>query len=173
MTTMEARMPQADPVRGAAYQAFWLLRIGFTAAPILFGIDKFFNWTVHWPDYLAGWINTIMPGSSQDFMYFVGGVEITAGLIVAVAPVIGAPLVAAWLGGIIVNLLTNNPPEYYDIALRDFGLFLAALTLGRLALSFEGPRRRRSAAEAERKRRVASLVERRHAAEVEHMGRVA
>jgi hypothetical protein len=133
MTTVEARAPQADPVRSAAYQAFWLLRVGFTVAPILFGIDKFFNWTVHWPDYLAGWINNIMPGSAQDFMYFVGGVEIAAGLIVAVAPLIGAPLVAAWLAGIIINLLTNDPPEYYDIALRDFGLMLAALTLTRLA----------------------------------------
>ncbi|MGN6430318.1 MAG: hypothetical protein ACTHNB_06230 [Gaiellaceae bacterium] len=133
MSTIEARAPQADPVRAAAYQAFWLLRIGFTVAPILFGIDKFFNWTVHWPDYLAGWINGIAPGSAQDFMYFVGGVEIAAGLIVAVAPVIGAPLVAAWLAGIVVNLLTNNPPQYYDIALRDFGLMLAALTLTRLA----------------------------------------
>ena len=120
----------------AAYQAFWLLRIGFTVAPILFGIDKFFNWTVHWPDYLAPWINSIMPGSAQDFMYFVGGVEIAAGLAVAVAPVVGAPLVAAWLGGIVINLLTNDPPRYYDVALRDFGLFLAALTLTRLAWAF-------------------------------------
>jgi hypothetical protein len=91
---------------------------------------------VHWPDYLAGWINNIAPGSAQDFMYFVGAVEIVAGLVVAVAPVIGAPLVAAWLAGIIINLLTNNPPEYYDIALRDFGLMLAALTLTRLAWAF-------------------------------------
>src|SRR5437588_4487223 len=98
----------AEPdVSAAAHQAFWLLRIGFTVAPILFGIDKFFNWTVHWPDYLAGWINNIMPGTAQDFMYFVGAVEILAGCIVAVAPVIGAPVVAARLAGIIVNLLTN------------------------------------------------------------------
>ena|SRR5919109_1815310 len=136
MRAMEARAPQADPIRAAAYQAFWLLRVGFTAAPILFGVDKFFNWTVHWPDYLAGWINSIIPGSAQDFMYFVGGVEIAAGVIVAVAPAIGAPLVAAWLAGIIINLLTNSPPEYYDIALRDFGLMLAALTLTRLAWAF-------------------------------------
>jgi hypothetical protein len=125
-----------DRVRNAAYQAFLLLRVGFTAAPILFGMDKFFNWTVHWPDYLAGWINSIAPGSGQDFMYFVGAVEIVAGLTVAVAPVIGAPLVAAWLGGIVLNLLTVNPPEYYDIALRDFGLLLGALTLARLAFAF-------------------------------------
>ena len=122
-------------VATAAHQAFWLLRIGFTVAPILFGLDKFFNWSVHWPDYLAGWINNIVPGSGQDFMYFVGGVEILAGLLVAFAPRIGAFVVAAWLAGIIVNLLTNNAPEYYDIALRDFGLMLAALTLGRLALA--------------------------------------
>jgi hypothetical protein len=69
-------------------------------------------------------------------MYFVGAVEITAGLVVALAPLIGAPLVAAWLAGIIVNLLTNDPPQYYDIALRDFGLLLGALTLARLAFAF-------------------------------------
>jgi hypothetical protein len=120
----------------AARDAYRLLRIGFTVAPILFGLDKFFNWTVHWPDYLAPWINNIVPGSGQDFMYFVGGVEIVAGLAVAVVPVIGAPLVSAWLAGIVVNLLTNNPPEYYDIALRDFSLMLAALTLTRLAWAF-------------------------------------
>lgn len=127
-----------DRVRDAAYQAFLLLRVGFTAAPILFGLDKFFNWTVHWPDYLAGWINAVAPGSAQDFMYFVGAVEIVAGLAVAVAPIVGAPLVAAWLAGIVVNLLTKNPPEYYDIALRDFGLLLGALTLTRLAWAFRG-----------------------------------
>lgn len=119
-----------------AYQAYLLLRVGFTAAPILFGLDKFFNWTVDWPDYLASWVNDIAPGSGQDFMYFVGVVEIAAGILVALAPRIGAYVVAAWLGGIIVNLLTVEPPTYYDIALRDFGLLLAALTLGRLAQAF-------------------------------------
>jgi uncharacterized membrane protein YphA (DoxX/SURF4 family) len=122
-------------VATAAHQAFWLLRIGFSVAPILFGVDKFFNWTVHWPDYLAGWINNIIPGSGQDWMYVVGAIEIAAGLIVAVAPRVGAFVVAAWLAGIILNLLTKNPPQYYDIALRDFGLMLAALTLGRLSLA--------------------------------------
>jgi hypothetical protein len=98
--------------------------------------------------HLAPWINDIVPGSAQDFMYFVGVVEIAAGLTVAIAPRIGGPLVAAWLAGIVVNLLTNNPPEYYDIALRDFGLFLAAVTLSRLAWAFapamaRAPERRR------------------------------
>lgn len=142
MSTTEAE----GRVQEGARQAFLLLRVGFTVAPILFGIDKFFNWTVHWPDYLAGWINNIAPGSGQDFMYFVGAVEIAAGLTVAAAPLIGAPLVAAWLAGIIVNLLTKNPPEYYDIALRDFGLMLGALTLARLAFAF-----RRSAVRAAEK----------------------
>jgi hypothetical protein len=124
------------PESRAARDAYRLLRIGFTVAPILFGLDKFFNWTVHWPDYLAPWINNIVPGSGQDFMYVVGAVEIVAGLTVAVLPVIGAPLVSAWLAGIVVNLLTVNAPQYYDIALRDFGLLLGALTLTRLAWAF-------------------------------------
>jgi uncharacterized membrane protein YphA (DoxX/SURF4 family) len=135
--TTSAPTPDAatNTVGAAAHQAFWLLRIGFTVAPILFGLDKFFNWSVDWPDYLAGWINDIIPGSGQDWMYVVGGIEIAAGLLVAVAPRIGAFVVAAWLAGIVINLLTKNPPQYYDIALRDFGLMLGALTLGRLALA--------------------------------------
>ena len=154
-TRVESSLPRTGPrtngpaapaaarnVEAAAHHAFWLLRIGFTVAPILFGLDKFFNWSVHWPDYLAGWINDIVPGSGQDFMYVVGGIEIAAGLLVAVAPRIGAFVVAGWLAGIIVNLLTNDPPEYYDIALRDFGLMLGALTLGRLALAIVPARRR-------------------------------
>ena len=122
-------------VAAAGHQAFWLLRITFTIAPILFGIDKFTNWSVHWPDYLAHWINNIVPGSGQDMMYVVGGIEIAAGLLVAVAPRIGAFVVAGWLFGIVINLLTKNAPQYYDIALRDFGLMLAALTFARLALA--------------------------------------
>ncbi|MGH3037957.1 MAG: hypothetical protein ACRDLZ_00880 [Gaiellaceae bacterium] len=123
-------------LRNPFYQAYMLLRVGFTVAPILFGLDKFFNWMVDWTDYLAPWVNDIVPGSGQDFMYFVGVVEIAAGVLVAVAPRLGAYVVAAWLAGIIVNLLTVDPPTYYDIALRDFGLMLGALTLGRLAGAF-------------------------------------
>jgi hypothetical protein len=140
--TMSAFTRQSPP-----HQVFLLLRAGFTVAPILFGLDKFFNWMVDWPKYLAPWINDIVPGSAQDFMYFVGAVEIAAGLLVLLAPWLGGFVVAAWLGGIVVNLLTNNPPEYYDIALRDFGLFLAALALGRLALGFHIASRRSAADE--------------------------
>jgi uncharacterized membrane protein YphA (DoxX/SURF4 family) len=122
---------RADP----AYQAFTLLRIGFTVAPILFGIDKFANVMVDWSQYLAPWINDIVPGSGADFMYVVGVIEIVAGLVVAVRPRYGSYLVAAWLGGIIFNLLTYS--GYYDIALRDFGLMLGALTLARLATVYD------------------------------------
>jgi hypothetical protein len=132
MTAMAERGRERNP----AYQAYLLLRVGFTVAPILFGVDKFFNWTVDWTNYLAPWVNDIVPGSGQDFMYFVGAVEIAAGTLVAVAPRLGAYVVAAWLAGIVVNLLTVDPPTYYDIALRDFALLLAALTLGRLAQAF-------------------------------------
>jgi uncharacterized membrane protein YphA (DoxX/SURF4 family) len=127
-------------VRGdAGYQAFLLLRIAFTVAPIAFGLDKFFNVMVDWPQYLAPWANDILPGSGQDFMYVVGGIEIFAGLVVALKPRFGAPLVVAWLGGIILNLLTYS--GYYDIALRDFGLMLGALTLTRLAWEYDRPGR--------------------------------
>lgn len=121
-----------------AFQSFGLLRLGFTVAPILFGLDKFFNFMVDWPGYLAPWLDELLPGTAQQFMYFVGVVEIVGGLLVAVVPWVGGYVVAAWLLGIIVNLLTADPPEYYDIALRDLGLMLGALTLARLAWAFKG-----------------------------------
>jgi hypothetical protein len=113
------------------YQAFFLLRTAFTIAPIVFGLDKFTNWLTDWPQYLAPWIDDIVPGTAQQAMYAVGVVEVVAGLVVAVVPRFGGWLVAAWLLGIIVNLLTI--PDFYDIALRDFGLFVAAVALARLA----------------------------------------
>jgi DoxX len=117
-----------------------MLRVAFAIAPIAFGLDKFFNVMVDWPLYLAPWINDVMPGSGQDFMYLVGGVEIVAGVLVALKPRYGAPLVAAWLVGIIVNLLTV--PGFYDVALRDFGLLIGALALTRLAFTYDPPVRR-------------------------------
>src|SRR3954454_8998768 len=101
--------PAAGPTKGrdAGYDAFVMLRIAFAVAPILFGLDKFFNVLTDWPKYLAGWVNDLMPGSGQDFMYFVGGVEILAGVLVAVKPRLGAPVVVLWLGGIIVNLVSG------------------------------------------------------------------
>ena len=125
----------------ARYQAFMLLRLGFTAAPIAFGLDKFWNQMVYWPKYLAPWIDDLMPGSAQQFMYFVGIVEIVAGVVVLLKPRYGAYLVAAWLAGIFINLFSF--PGWYDIAVRDFGLMLGALTLARLASVYDPPIRLR------------------------------
>jgi hypothetical protein len=123
-----AELLRRDPVA----QAFLLLRIAFTVAPILFGLDKFANvLTDDWTRYLAVEFNDLIPGTAADAMHLVGVVEIVAGLTVAIAPRFGGLLVAAWLGGIIVNLLLVG--GYGDIALRDFGLLLGALTLSRLA----------------------------------------
>jgi hypothetical protein len=112
-------------------QAFWLLRIGFTVAPILFGLDKFAHWLVDWDQYLAPEFTDLLNAEAHTLMYAVGAIEIVAGLVVALRPRFGGYLVAAWLAGIIVNLLLVG--DYYDIALRDFGLLLGALTLARLA----------------------------------------
>ena len=130
-----ALAPARTATRDAGRDAFLMLRVAFTVAPIAFGLDKFFNVLVDWPVYLAGWVDDLMPGSAQDFMYAVGAVEILAGMLVAVRPRLGAPLVAAWLAGIILTLLTG--PGDYDIALRDFGLMLGALTLARLAVQYD------------------------------------
>jgi uncharacterized membrane protein YphA (DoxX/SURF4 family) len=121
--------------RDAGRDAYLMLRVAFAVAPIAFGLDKFFNVLTDWPKYLATWVNDLMPGSGQDFMYAVGAIEIAAGILVALKPRYGAPLVAAWLAGIIFNLLTG--PGYYDVALRDFGLLLGALTLTRLAWAYD------------------------------------
>ena len=109
-----------------------MLRTLFTVAPIAFGLDKFVGiLTDNWEQYLAPWINDIVPGSAHDAMLAVGVIEIVAGIVVAVAPRYGALLVAAWLAGIIVNLLILG--DFYDVALRDFGLLVAALALAVLA----------------------------------------
>jgi len=126
-----SRSRLADPI----YQGYALLRIGFTVAPILFGLDKFFDWLVDWRIYLAPEINDIIPGTAHEAMLAVGVIEIVAGLVVALKPRFGGYLVAAWLAGIIVNLLILG--EYYDVALRDFGLLVGALALARLATGFE------------------------------------
>jgi hypothetical protein len=117
------------------HQAFWLLRIGFTVAPVLFGLDKFAHVLVNWDKYLAPEFTDLFNTSAHNLMYAVGAIEIVAGLVVAVRPRVGGYLVAAWLAGIIVNLLMLG--GYYDIALRDFGLLLGALTLARLAVAVD------------------------------------
>jgi hypothetical protein len=135
--TTTAALPTTERLKvDPAFQAFWLLRIGFTVAPILFGLDKFFDLLTDWALYLAPSINDLVPGNAHQAMLAVGVIEIVAGLVVAMMPRFGGYLVAAWLAGIIINLLLIQ--DFYDIALRDFGLLLAALTLARLATAFHG-----------------------------------
>ncbi len=124
-----------DRAHDPAYQSFVLLRIGFAVLPILFGADKFADLLVDWERYLAPWIVDLAPFSATTTMYVVGVVEILAGLAVAVKPRYGAWLVAVWLGAIIVTLLTSG--GFYDVALRDLGLLLGALTLARLSTRFD------------------------------------
>ena len=126
-----ARIRYAEP----AEQAFMILRTAFTVAPILFGLDKFFHLMVNWDRYLAPILSDPLPFTPHQLMYAVGVTEIIAGVVVAIHPRLGGPVVAAWLLGIIVNLLLI--PGFYDVALRDFGLFLAAVALSRLATRYD------------------------------------
>jgi hypothetical protein len=133
MTTSEQTTSTSLPAarRTGADEAYLLLRTVFTVAPIAFGLDKFAQLLSDWDFYLAPWINDLVPGSAHDAMLIVGVVEVLAGLLVAVRPRIGAYVVALWLAGIIVDLVTLG--DYYDVALRDFGLLVGALALARLA----------------------------------------
>lgn len=129
--TTVARL-RTDPT----YQAYWLMRIGFTLVPILFGADKFAHVMVNWDRYLAPdlqrWLSPF--DTVHQTMYFVGVVEILAGILVLLLPRIGGYIVALWLAGIVVNLAMIG--GYWDILMRDFALFLLALTFARLATAF-------------------------------------
>ena len=125
----------SDPV----YQAYRILHVAFTVAPIVAGADKFFHLLVNWDNYLAPVINRALGGHGHAFMLIVGVIEIIAGIGVALRPKIFSYVVAAWLLGIVASLLLfppSDPWPHYDIALRDFGLCLGALALGRLSQRF-------------------------------------
>jgi hypothetical protein len=122
---------------GPSYQAYQLLHWGFVAAPVIAGADKFVSVLTNWDRYLAPSIANVLPMSAHAFMMIVGAIELVAGLLVALKPRIGAYVVAAWLVGIIINLLLLG--GFYDVALRDFGLFLGALALGRLSMLYDRP----------------------------------
>ena len=132
-----AEIPHTHDIalHGLSYQAYRTLQTAFVAAPILAGIDKFLHVMVNWDLYLAPWIASMFGGNAHGFMLFVGVVEIIAGIGVALKPRIFAYVVALWLAGIIINLLSMG--AYFDIALRDFGLLLGAVALGRLATFFD------------------------------------
>jgi hypothetical protein len=119
-----------------AYQAYQILHVAFVIAPVIAGADKFLHVLVNWDQYLSPMIARMLPVSTHTFMLGVGVIEIVAGLLVAVMPTVGGAVVALWLCGIILNLLSI--PGYFDIALRDLGLALGAFALSRLAIDFEG-----------------------------------
>jgi len=129
--TPEAVATEPSRLRDPRYQSYLILRVLFTVAPIAAGLDKFFHILVNWDRYLAPRVADALPFSAHTFMLIVGGVEIAAGLLVALWPRFAAYVVSAWLLGIIVNLLLI--PGYYDVALRDFGLAVGAFALGRQA----------------------------------------
>ena len=125
----------ADNVASSSgHQAYRILHFGFTVAPILAGLDKFFHLLVNWDQYLPGVVARMSPVPPHTLMLIVGVIEIVAGIGVAIKPRIFAYVVAAWLAVIIINLLLI--PGYFDVALRDFGLLLAALALGALSQQF-------------------------------------
>ena len=143
--------PFRGDLRDAGYQAYLLLWAAFVVAPVLFGVDKFFNWMTYWPQYLwAGFPHLFGHVAPQDFMYAVGVVEIVAGVTVFLVPRFAPYVVAGWLAGIVTNLVlisASGSAVFWDIALRDFGLLLAALALARLsAIYAPNPFRTRSAA---------------------------
>lgn len=117
-----------------AFQAFQILKLAFTVAPIVMGADKFLHLLVNWDQYLPSVVNNMLGGAGHQFMYVVGIIEIVAGIGVFLKPKIFAYVVALWLALIIINLLMI--PGYFDVALRDFGLMLAALALGRLSQTY-------------------------------------
>lgn len=139
MATTGAHLPAARGLSGAlqrarsepAYAAYLILWAGFTVLPLVMGLDKFVGVLTDWEVYLAPWVVDLLPFSAHTAMLIVGVVEIAAGVLVALRPRHAAYVVALWLAGIIVNLLTY--PGYYDVALRDVGLLLAALALAQLA----------------------------------------
>ncbi|RCW45827.1 hypothetical protein DFQ14_102128 [Halopolyspora algeriensis] len=149
MTTTELHPPSAHGMNEIAhrvrtepaYGAYLLLRVGFTVLPIVVGADKFANLLTDWQQYLAPWIAALVPFSAHQAMLVVGVIEIVAGITVAVKPRYGALLVAAWLAGIVISLLSY--PGFFDVALRDFGLMLGALSLAWLATAYGSARSRR------------------------------
>ena len=139
MVTSTERTAVAETLRGnPAYQGYQILHVAFVLAPLLAGLDKFFHFLVNWDMYVAPIVVRMLPVSTHSFMLLVGVIEVIAAIIVAIRPRIGAYIVTLWLWAIIINLLMV--PGYYDIALRDFGLSLGALALGRLSMEFDrGP----------------------------------
>lgn len=135
MTAVSAsnRRETLDPPVG---QAFRILHIGYVLLPLIAGADKFVGLLADWEAYLAPVVTDTLGMDATTIMRIVGGVELVAAVLVLIRPGIGGYVVAAWLAVIIVNLLVLG--DFYDVALRDFGLLLGALALARLASASRG-----------------------------------
>ncbi len=133
-STADMGLASARRAHASSFQAYRILHFGFTVAPILMGLDKFFNILTDWEKYLPGTVSNMAGGNGHALMMIVGVIEIVAGIGVALRPRIFSYVVAAWLGLIIINLLMI--PGYFDVALRDFGLLLGALALGKLSADY-------------------------------------
>jgi uncharacterized membrane protein YphA (DoxX/SURF4 family) len=135
-TAETQNIPRVAKTEGPlAKQAYRILQLGFVVAPIVSGLDKFTHFLVNWDQYLAPLVNNLLGGHGHEFMLAVGVIEVIAGIGVIIKPRIFAYVVAAWLLGIVVNLLLTG--QYFDVALRDFGLSLGALALARLSQEFD------------------------------------
>jgi hypothetical protein len=134
-TNSRTKTPASADASGTTYQAYQILHLAFVVAPIVAGLDKFFNLLVNWEQYIPPFVNKMVGGHGHELMLFAGVIEIIAGLGVLFKPKFFAYVVSAWLLMIVVNLLMI--PGYYDIALRDFGLALGALALARLSQNFD------------------------------------
>jgi hypothetical protein len=130
-SSLDVRARASSP----SYQAYQILHLAFIVAPVVAGLDKFFHLLVNWDQYLPPFVNTLVGGHGHELMFAVGVIEIVAGIGVAFKPKVFSYVVAAWLALIIVNLLMI--PGYFDVALRDFGLLLGALSLARLSHEFD------------------------------------
>jgi len=112
-------------------QIFWTLRIALGAAAFLAGLDKFFNLLADWPKYLSPLATQVVPLSAQTLMHVAGVIELIAGLaLLAGITRLGGYVVMAWLLAIALNLVTTG--TYFDVAVRDVLMALAAFSLARL-----------------------------------------
>ena len=110
---------------------WWALRAALGAAAFLAGLDKFFNLLADWPAYLSPMAAQVLPISPAAFMHLIGPVEMVVGAVILSGYTrLGGYVAAIWLGGIAVNLVTTG--HYFDVAVRDVMMAIAAFTLARL-----------------------------------------
>lgn len=117
--------------------SWWVLRLALGAVPFLAGLDKFFNLLTHWTMYLNPLVLRVVPVGAETFMRGVGIVEMIVGIAILTRWTrLGAYVAAAWLVGIALNLVTMG--AFFDVAVRDLVIAVAAFSLARLTEVREG-----------------------------------